>query len=299
MTTRIGDLAQNQRLQASLLATQGRLREGQAAAASGKAATRYDQIADAAGELMRTRDARELKSAFIDQTDRLAGRLQVMDSALAGIIDVADRARTTLVQRLDGNLGGTVRLDAEVDAMLGEIEAALNTRLDRQYVFAGSKTDTRPVTLPTTPITIADPTLYYHGDQLQLSARADSDLEVGYGVTADEPGFAQLIGALGQARAAHLANDRPGLEAAMTALGGAIDQLGDLRAGLGARTAHLESIAEGHRSSILYLDEIVSGIEDADLAEVLTRIASDQAGMEAAYTTTGRLASLSLADYLR
>ena len=58
MATRIGDLAQSQRLTASLLATQAALREAQMAASSGKAATRYDQIADAAGELVRAKDAR-------------------------------------------------------------------------------------------------------------------------------------------------------------------------------------------------------------------------------------------------
>lgn len=299
MAARIGDLAQSQRLQASLSATQGRLREAQMAAASGKVATRYDQIAAAAGELVRAKDTRELKAVLIDQTERLISRLQVADSALAGIVDIADRARTMLLQRLDGNLGNAVPVDAEVDAMLQEIEAALNTRLDRQYLFAGSRTDAPPVSLPSTPVTTADPTLYYRGDDHQLSVRADTGLEIGYGVTADEAGFAELLAALGQARAAHLADDRTGLEGAMTALGGAIDQLSDLRAGLGARTARLEAISEGHRSTILYLDEIVSGIEDADLAEVLTRIASDQASVEAAYTVTGRLASLSLADYLR
>ena len=46
MATRIGDLAQSQRLTAGLLATQARLREAQTAASSGKAASRYDQIAD-------------------------------------------------------------------------------------------------------------------------------------------------------------------------------------------------------------------------------------------------------------
>jgi hypothetical protein len=78
MAARIGDLAQSQRLQASLLATQGRLREAQMAAASGKAASRYDQIADTAGELMRAKDARELKAVFIEQTERLTGRQPVV-----------------------------------------------------------------------------------------------------------------------------------------------------------------------------------------------------------------------------
>ena len=113
------------------------------AAASGKAATRYDRIAEAAGELVRAGGLpAELKATYIDQTERLTNRLQVADTALAGIADIADRARTLLVQRLDGNLGDAVPLDSEIDAMLQEVEAALNTRLDRQYLFAGSRTDT-------------------------------------------------------------------------------------------------------------------------------------------------------------
>ena len=57
MLTRIGDLARGQRLAATLLATPGRMREAEAAVASGKAASRYDQIADAAGQLGGPKDA--------------------------------------------------------------------------------------------------------------------------------------------------------------------------------------------------------------------------------------------------
>ena len=123
MPTRIGDLAQNQRLTASMLSTQTRLRAAQAAAASGKAATRFDQIAGDAGQLVRLKDTRALKAAFVDQSERLTGRLQLMDQALGSIVDIADRARASLVQRLDGGIGDAVPIDAEVDGMLAELRA--------------------------------------------------------------------------------------------------------------------------------------------------------------------------------
>ena len=85
---------------------------------SGKAATRYDQIADRAGELVRVKDARALKSTLADQNDRLGQRLQIMDGALGSVVDIAARARTALVQRLDGDLGDDVPLDELIDAML-------------------------------------------------------------------------------------------------------------------------------------------------------------------------------------
>ena len=85
----------------------------------------------------------------------------------------------------------------------------------------------------------------------------------------------------------------------MAGLEAALDGATGLRAGVGIAAERLEAITESQRSAVLYLDEIVAGIEDTDLAAVLTRISSDQAALEAGYAVTGKLASLSLADYLR
>jgi flagellar hook-associated protein 3 FlgL len=299
VATRIGDLAQNQRMTVSLLTIQARLRAAQVASSSGKVANRFAEIADAAGELVRVKDTRALKATLAEQSERLSQRLQVMDGALGSVTDIADRARVALVQRLDGGLGNDVPLDATVDTMLAELEATLNTQLDGHYLFAGTRADAPAVALPATPITTPDPTLYYRGDDVRLTARADTDLEVGYGVTAGEGPFANLIAALGHARAAHLADARAGLRSAMSNLTTALDGLTDLRARLGTASARLESVAESHRSTVLYLDEITSGIEDADLATLMTQIAVDQTSLEAGYTIAGRLSRLTLADYLR
>ena len=146
---------------------------------------------------------------------------------------------------------------------------------------------------------MADSSLYYRGNSVRLTTRADVGFELAYGVTADAVPFAELIATLGQAREAHLADDRVGLSAAMAGLETALDGVTGLRAGVGIAAERLEAVSEGQRSAILYLDEVVAGIEDTDLAAVLIRIASDQATLEAGYSVTGKLASLSLADYLR
>jgi flagellar hook-associated protein 3 FlgL len=234
-----------------------------------------------------------------DQNERVGQRLQLMDGALGSVADIAARARTALVQRIDGGFGSDVPLDDLVDTMLAEVESALNTRIDGQYLFAGSRSDVAPVALPTPPPTVADSSLYYRGDSVRLTTRGDVGFELAYGVTADAVPFAELIATLGQAREAHLADDRVGLTAAMAGLETALDGVTGLRAGVGIAAERLEAVTEGQRSAILYLDEVVAGIEDTDLAAVLIRIASDQATLEAGYSVTGKLASLSLADYLR
>jgi flagellar hook-associated protein 3 FlgL len=291
MIGRIGDAAQSDRLMTALQSTTARLRSGQIAAATGKRATRYDEIARESGLLLRTKDQRALTTGFRQQNEQVVDRLTAMDGALANLRDIAERLRTLLTQRLDAATGDLVPLDREALTLQAEAAAQLNLRLDERYLFAGSRNDTAPVELPAATLTSSDPSLYYHGDRVVQTVRADRDVEVPYGVTADEPAFGGLLAALGMAAQAHLANDRSGLEA--------LNGIAELRGEVGATSTRLQGIAESQSSTVLYLDDIVTRIEDADVPQTLAQLAQDQAALEAAYLTTSRLGQLSLADYLR
>ena len=110
MAARIGDLAHSRRLTTDLGAIQARLREAEAAASSGKAATRYDQIADRAGELLRVEDARAAKATLADQNDRLLQRLQLVDGALGSVVTEESVAEELIVTYPRGALAA-VRLE--------------------------------------------------------------------------------------------------------------------------------------------------------------------------------------------
>lgn len=299
MLTRIGDLGQATRLKDSMLATQSRMRQAELAVATGKAASGFDQIADRAGLLVRTKDVRQLTATFLEQNARAIDRMTAMDAAIGRLGDIVERARALLVQRLDSATGDSVPLDIEVEGMLAEVETQLNTRFDGRYLLAGSRADAMPVSLPDPPPTVADPALYYAGDEVTLSVRADRDVDIDPGITAADPAFAELIAALGIAHEGHGRDDGAALRTALARLDAVVGGLAEMRGGLNARTARIEALAEGQRATVTYLDAVISDIEDADLPDVLTRLARDRASLEASYLTTGRLASLSLADYLR
>ncbi len=63
--------------------------------------------------------------------------------------------------------------------------------------------------------------------------------------------------------------------------------------------ARLEATNDLHQSALVYLNERISDIVAVDIADVMARLASDQASLEATYLITGRLNGMSLADYLR
>ncbi len=299
MTSRVGDFAQQAFLTQALQTTQSRMRETQMEIASGKRARSFDRIAPEVPLLLSTRYDRTLNATRIRQNEHVIDRMQAMDGSLEGLGRIAERARTLLLQRLSDGVGADVPLDAELDAMLEEIEARLNLRLDGRYLFAGSRTDTKPVAIPDPPPVTADATLYYSGDDTELEVRAEEGLELAYGIPASDPAFERLIGALGLARQGHLVNDRSDLEGALSDLTTAIDELADLRAELGAKRSRLEAIIEVQRGDEVYLAEIVSEMEDVDLPEALSRLARDRTVLEAAYLAVSRISQLSIADYLR
>lgn len=299
MVARIGDAVQHARMMLAIRDLQARIQEGQAAVASGKAARRYAEIADRVSQDLAYNHDLRLLETRVQQNRQILERMRIADGAMTALSDLAQRARTLLLQRLDPATGSSVPFINEIDGMLTEIESRLNLRFDGRYVFSGSRTDTEPVAIPNPPPTAADPTTYYYGDLVAPRVRADEGIEIVYLPTAAEQPFAELIGALGAARAAHLANDRNALQSALDALGRAISGLADLRGDYGARAARLEAIVETQESTRLYLGELINGIEGVDLPQVVSRLAADQAALEASYLTIARLSQLSLTDFLR
>lgn len=299
MVGRVGDAAQSYRVGTTLQQMQGRLRDLQTSIATGKMADRYADMPASTGILLRSQSELAQIDAFVSQNEHLLDRLQAADGSLGAIGDLAERMRSLVVNRLDAATGASVPLDTEVESALEEIQARLNLKIDGRYVFAGSRTDTAPVDLPWPPITSSDSSLYYRGDTVSTLSRVAPNAELDHSLTAAEGPFAQLISALGQAREAHLAADNAGLESALADLSAAIDGIADLRGDNGAKAARLESITESHRSTSLYLGETIDRLESTDLPTAMSRLAEEQANLEAAYMTVSRLSSLSLADFLR
>lgn len=299
MLTRIGDAAQQARMLSSIMAVQTRLREAQIAASSGNAATRYTEIADDTALVLSTKHELRVVETRIAQNRHVLERMRVADGALATLEGVASSARNLILQRLDGTVGRSVPFLPQIDDLLAEVENQLNLRFDDRYLFAGSRNDVAPVALPDPPPTVPDPTLYYQGDSLAPRVRADDGTEIVYAPTAADAAFADLIGAMGAARQADIAGDDVAMRTALSQLSDAIAGLADMRGEFGAKAARIETIIDAKENMRLYMEEVVGDIEGVDLPMILSRIAHDQASLEASYMTIAKLSQLSLTDFIR
>ncbi|WP_392454466.1 flagellin [Chryseomicrobium aureum] len=85
----------------------------------------------------------------------------------------------------------------------------------------------------------------------------------------------------------------------LDALKAATDQITDVLAVAGARKNRLESIQNRLEDTKLEQTKKLSSIEGVDMAEVLTRLKSEEATYQAGLAATSRLYSASLVDYLK
>ena len=300
MTDRIGDYAQHQRITSALLAAQSRTRETQAQISSGKAATAFVDIASEADRLLSVKSTLQEIRQFVDNNELVSSRLQTMDGAVGSMIEIGTRMRNLLVQRLSSGLSEPGRVTAEAELLLDQVVSELNTSMHGRYLFAGSRIDQPPAVLDPVFATpgAADAT-FYRGDQVTPAVRADQNVTVTYGMTAEREGFQQLVGALRTVVEADAVDDVPLLESALQLLSDALPKLSNYQADLGSNQARLEEINLLHGRADVYLQQQISQIEDVDLAEAVTRLTQDQILLESAMATIGRLSQLSLADFLK
>ncbi|TVQ35055.1 MAG: hypothetical protein EA356_08780 [Geminicoccaceae bacterium] len=300
MLTRVGDLAQNNRMTGYMLQTQTHLRTTNEQIASGTRAKRYEGLGSDAALFVRTDSALQRTSGFVAENQRLSDRAAAMDTAMSDMIDMVTRLRTLLIQRLDATTGANLPLDVEAEAMTEQLASLLNRNVDGRFLFAGSKTTgERPVQLPGVPMLTADQAAYYKGDELRLAARVDIDVTLTYGVHAGEAAFAQAFAALGNAKEGHQSGDRTMLATALDFANAALDDMIRRRADLNTTTARIESITASQESSLLYLKNTLSDLNDTDIPMAMSRMALHQVALEASFATMAKLSRLTLTEYLR
>jgi flagellar hook-associated protein 3 FlgL len=300
MLTRIGDYAQSQLTTQLLLDAQSRTREAQIQISTGKKATSFRDIAGDTNRLVSAKSALQRVQKFQTNNQLVNDRLDAMESSTSSLVDIATRLKTLLIQRLDSAQGVPGIITPDIQNMLQEALSALNVQVDGRYLFAGSKTDTTPVVLDPGYSAFGSPDdTYYQGDAVELTARADTDVNFTYGMTADRAGFQELIGALRTTIEGDGSDDQTMLSSALDLVNSALPKITSYQGEIGARQSALDQINNGHADAELYLQRQVSNVEDVDLTEAISRLTQDQMVVESSLATIAQLRQLSLVDFLR
>ena len=304
--TRVANLAQFQLSQANIQRTQSALAQNQIQLATGKVAQSYSEIPTLSNQLVSLERSLQRGDQFLDNINQAQTRLNSTESALSTLVDRAIDIKSIISQGLNNNSIDDLPLQSFARSFAEEIAGLLNSQLGGRYIFGGSRSDRAPVDL-TDPAYTPQAGLpgaftpdagYYQGDDLEVSVRAGENFEISYGVNADDPAFEELLRAVSYLDFAGQNSDKSVLEQAMTLVSSAIEGLSDLRSEVGANSQILQKASDGHEDFKTFATNIVSSIEDVDIAQATTELAFNENQLRGSFLSLTRLNNLSLLQFL-
>lgn len=226
--------------------------------------------------------------------------LGVTDTQLGSLNDALTRAKELAIQGGSDTVPSQARRDIaeEVAQLLEHAIQVGNSTYAGYYLFSGAKTTTAPFS-PVRPGPNQWPTsVDYTGDQGQILR----GIGVGVDMAVNTPGdavFAPAFTALINLRDALSNNDASGINAALAQIDNAFDSVLSARAQGGAKINRLENAKTRHEDVKINLTELLSQVQDLDLAEAVTALSMEEMVYRAALAASGRALQPTLLDFLR
>ncbi|KRB79941.1 hypothetical protein ASE01_00020 [Nocardioides sp. Root190] len=248
-----------------------------------------------------TTTAMRLRSSMADQTqysrnaqDGL-GWLTQVDASLDSVTSTVKRARDLALQGANASSAGPVAREAlaiEVDGLRQELLARANTSYLDSPVFGGVTGGSQAYDATGTYVgTIGDVNRRIAGGVV-VKVDVDGPDVFGDGATSAFAELAALSTAL-------RAGDQAGISAAIGTLNTRIDTVTGARTAAGTRFQRLEQAEQAAADARISLENQLSTVENADLAETTVELKLQEVAYQAALAATSRVMQPSLLDFLR
>jgi flagellar hook-associated protein 3 FlgL len=281
-----------------------RLERATAQTASGLRVSHPGDDPAAAGLLVGSRIAQVRLEAIASAAGRASDELAVADSALDGVSNAVVRARELAVQLVNPTYAPAQRAQAagEVDGLLQQVVAQMNSRVGDRYVFGGNRDGSAPF----------DASGAYLGDtgvrQVEIapgvlsaaSVRADVALKgvdptsgTGTVTGADVPATLRALAA------ALRANDLAGVRATLDGLDRGLTQVSAARASVGDAQGAMDTAVTASKAARDDERARASKLGDVDIVESATELSLAQRALEASLSATAQGFRLTLLDYLK
>jgi flagellar hook-associated protein 3 FlgL len=253
------------------------------------------------------RTARARNEQYLRNIEVGRSWLEATDSALDHLTGILTRARDIAVRAASDTLGEDERkqLAAQVESLLQEAQAVGNTKQEGKYIFAGRQLSNAPFDITQDPI--------YRGDYNALHREVDADVtmqintldnELMINVT-DSSGVTTQKGVI-EASLTVLKAMESTLTAGQAVTATQTNELTEcvhgvleLRGSVGARMSRLDATANVLEDNQLTNKATLSRVEDADAAEVMTKLMMQETVYQAALMAGARIIQPSLLDFLR
>jgi flagellar hook-associated protein 3 FlgL len=216
--------------------------------------------------------------------------LNSSESALTSINNILSDTKALCVQMASGTVAAKQRTAAAetVQNNLEEIVSLANTNVNGNYIFSGSKTDTEPFEQDGT----------YQGDNTPFAIKISKDASIEIGSDGQDV-FGTVFTTLADLKSALQNDDINGIQDAMGKLDTHMDDISGKIADVGSKSDRMEIKKNIFQDLNLSQTERLSNIEDADMAETIMNLSAAQLTYQAALSSSSKVMSLSLVDYLQ
>ena len=228
----------------------------------------------------------------------LEARLQSASQSVGSIIEVADQIEDLIVLKRSAVTSENLSFKLQLQNKIKAVADALNVSSEGRYLFGGTRTDTKPVPEAlVSNISVGVPdTGYYVGSNESVVNRIDQSLEVEFPARGDDIAFQQVFAAVNLALEGD--NNDASLAKAVQLIQEAQLGLNGVQARFNSTIINVQEINNRNEQQALYLKGVTEQVAKTDVVAATTKMANDQATLQASYQVFARLIQLKLSDYL-
>lgn len=302
--TRISTYAANQSALMDLMKAQRQMFEAQQQMTTGKLVQDLKDVGYQAEMLSAARAAIVQAESYEEAAVRTEARLEAQDSALEQIAEAADDLRLSVTTR-----EGDYIMQQAREAFY-KVANALNTKHAGVYLFSGTRSDVPPVSVDDISdlVPLASANDAFQNNQRKPQVQLDQNYSVEIGMLADEVG-GEIMASLKRiadfdagpngpfsspVSAAQEAFLQTEIQNVITALDNIHARVGEN----GSKQAHVENLKTNHMERQDFLKVTIADVEDADIAEAITRFEQAQTAVQVSAMTFSSLNQVSLLNYL-
>lgn len=222
--------------------------------------------------------------------------LNAGESALRSVQDIITESKVITIAMKSATADASMRTASaeQIRGYILQLEALSSTRVQGQYIFSGTKTDTQAFTLDSQ----SNPsTATYAGNSTAFEIKSGKDSTIDVGHDGDAL-FSNLFSSMISLYTALTSNDTVGIGNAMSNLDTDFETTSNAIADIGAKGVRIETKEKIIVDLKLSYSDNKAEIEEADIVEAIIRLQATELAYQAALTSSSKLMKLSLADFL-
>lgn len=228
--------------------------------------------------------------------------LTTSENALTQAQDLISESKTLALQMANAPISPENREDAAVmvQHITEQIMALANTRVEDRYIFSGNHTDIQSFAVETETDEFGDTVekIVYQGDNHPFSIKIGTGGMTEIGGDGEQI-FSQLFDTLAAFKTALESDDLEGINDAISVLDEDFNHLNSEISAVGSRMTRLDMKSAIFQEMKINETKKLSAVEDADIIEAITRLEQMQLSYQAALSSSSKLMSMNLLDYLK